>query len=201
MTAFRLTSSDYPDIITSDTGSKSLYLQVETTSGGRANGFHLWAGAPYPPSLPRNVNARNATLLGDPSQEDTGGVAIYGQGRLPMAIYPARTPITMTLAYIPPEAAGYTLRVQNFDLKDPWGLGLDLEFDFEGAPFTPVDGDISLNGAWAGTNLQIPGPDQFFGAFLLARYREVAFPNGNGATWRVEFDDLVTQLATVRIID
>jgi Flp pilus assembly protein TadG len=198
VTAFTVRLSDYPDIFTTDSGSRSFYLEVGTTSGGRANGFHLWAGPPN--TLPDDLDSRNAALLANPDREDTGGVFVYGQGYLPLNTYPAHTPITMTLAYIPPEAAGHTVSVYNFDLDCL--SGSQVEFYLEGTPsFSPQAASISCTGAWASTALQIPGPDRFFGAFLRARYTEGSTSwTGNESTWRLEYDDLVTQLATVRLV-
>jgi Flp pilus assembly protein TadG len=195
---FTVRLSDYPDIFTTDSGSRSFYLEVGTPSGGRANGFHLYAGLPH--TLPDDLDSRNAALRADPDREDTGGVFIYGQGYLPLNTYPSHTPITMTLAYIPPEAAGHTVSVYNFDLDCL--SGSQVEFYLEGTPsFSPQAASISCDGVWQATNLQLPGPDRFFGGFLRARFREGGTSwTGNESTWRLEYDDLVTQLATVRLV-
>jgi hypothetical protein len=202
VTAFTVRLSDYPDIFTTDSGSRSFYLEVSTTSGERANGFHLWAGLPH--TLPDDLDSRNAALLANPDREDTGGVFVYGQGYLPLNTYPSHTPITMTLAYIPPEAAGHIVTVYNFDLDCPSSPASQVEFYLDGTPaFSPQAASISCDGsggAWASTALQLPGPDKFFGAYLRARYSDGTALSGNASTWRLEYDDLVTQLATVRLV-
>jgi hypothetical protein len=196
-------SSLDPPIATTDKGSKSLYLQVRTTSSSRANGFHMWAGPPH--GLHPDVSARNAVLESDPEEGDTEGVAIYGQGKLPVNVAPARTPITMTLAYVPPAAAGHALRVFNFDMdnQDASPSG-QVTFYLEGAPdFSPQAGQLSQDGGsgtWAATALQLPSANQFFGAYLKVAYTDNTPYSANASTWRLEYDDLVTQLASVRLI-
>ncbi len=99
------------------------------------------------------------------------------------------------------ERAGHAVRVSNFDLDCP---GSTLTFSMDGAPTfsqPPGGGQISCNAVWDDTVLQIPPENEFFGAFLMAHYDEGTGHRSNVATWRLEYDDLVTPLATVRIVE
>jgi len=129
--SFSFDLRDYPDIGTDEDGNKSFYLDVEGIDGPGGNGYDLWAGPPPTVTLPSNVNERNVYLINEINEDrnphSSGGVVIWGMGFLPLNVN-TNTTYTITLSYIPPEAAGTEIKISNFDLdrdtrSAPTGIG------------------------------------------------------------------------------
>lgn len=106
--------TEAPNIYVSPDGKRSLFLDVRGVRGSSENGFDLWAGPRYQ-TVPSEVNARNVDIImhaGD--YHSSAGATIFGMGHLPMNSNTGDT-VTITLAYVPPEWAGRTMRVSSFD--------------------------------------------------------------------------------------
>jgi Flp pilus assembly protein TadG len=180
---FRL--SDYPDVVTAEDGSRSFFLEVEPTAGSSENGFDLWAGPVSTYPVPKDVNQRNVYLLREGlDRHDSGGIVITGLGYLPLNVN-TNTTFTLTLGYIPPDAAGVYVRVYNFDNDYP-SLGQNLDFYLEGVPDFHVDGVLSGGNVWALNRFQIP--ETFVGGYLRARYDTTQYDT---SSWRLEYEGVV----------
>ncbi len=182
---FRFRLSNYPDVAVAEDGSRSFFIEVEATAGASENGFDLWAG-PSASLLPiKDVNERNVYLLREGlDHHDSGGVVITGIGYLPLNVNTSTT-FTMTLGYIPPEAAGVYMRVYNFDNDYP-SLGQSLNFYLEGVPSFHVVGVLSGGNEWRMNRFQIP--ENFFGGYLRARYDTTQYDT---SSWRLEYEGIV----------
>jgi hypothetical protein len=198
---------DVPDIAVNDDGSMSLYLEVDGITGYSQNGFDLWAGPPPPTyTVPANINARNIFLLQNPWAHDSGGVVTYGTGYLPFNSN-VSGPITVTFAFVPPEAADVGINVFHFD-NDAGFLGQSVDYYLQGVEEWHSQGTLSLNGTWSTTtnyDYQEPGsrdhdslpvPEEFYGGYLKARYNAVFL---NTSSWRLEYEGIVGDMF-VRLI-
>jgi len=186
-----------PDIVVSEDGSFSLYLEVDGVSGWSMNGFDLWAGAPYTDSIPTNVNDRNLYLRRNPWSHDPGGLVTFGSGYLPLHTnVPAPELITQTFAFIPPEAVGVGMNLFHFDNGD----GRPVDYYLEGVEAWHYQGTLSLDGTWstsANYEYQPPGsrdhdsvaiPDEFYGGYLKAKYQSKFRDN---SCWHLEYEGVV----------
>ena len=198
---------DVPDITVNEDGSRSLYLEVDGLTGYSENGFDLWAGPPPPTyTVPANVNARNIFLLQNPWAHDSGGLVTYGSGYLPLNTN-ASGPITVTFAFVPPEAVGVGINLYHFD-NDAGSLGQTIDYYLEGVQEWHYAGTLSLNGTWSTTEnyvYQPPGsrdhdscpvPDEFYGGYLKAKYNTGFLDT---SSWRLEYEGVVGDMF-VRLI-
>lgn len=192
--------NDYPEVMTDEDGNKSFFIDIEGLAGTYGNGFDLWAGPPpTDPDLPDDVNERNVYLLDKILNEganphDSGGVVIWAIGYLPLNVN-ATTAFTITLGYIPPEAAGVSIRISSWDMdKKEKGapcyceatghncLGLDLDYYLEDMPDFHVGGDVSCSTKWGNDIFQIP--PEFYGGYLYAVYHTTA---QDTTDWKIEY--------------
>jgi hypothetical protein len=194
------TSPNYccPNIAVAEDGSRNLFLEVEPTAGSSENGFDLWAGPLR--LIDKDVNYRNVRLLEDPDLQSSGGVVITSIGYLPLNVN-VDTMFTVTLAYIPPEAAGVYINVANFDNDCPCGNDCEaeeeaprcsgwgckgLDFYLEGVPNFHEYGIISRGNQWGENSFQIP--EIFFGGYLKAVYYTSKYDT---SSWRAEYEGVV----------
>ncbi|MGB3905216.1 MAG: Tad domain-containing protein [Anaerolineae bacterium] len=199
---------DVPNIVVNEDDSRSLYLEVDGVTGYSENGFDLWAGPPPPitETIPTNVNDRNLYLLWNPNSHDAGGIVTFGSGYMPLNTN-ASGLITMTFAFIPPEASGVGINLYHFD-NDSGSLGQQIDYYLEGVSDWHNVGTLSLNGTWS-TSLdavyQAPGsrdhdgvavPDEFYGGYLLGRYQTGYLDT---SSWRIEYEGVVGDMF-VRLI-
>ncbi len=201
---FRFDLNDYPEVMTDEDGNMSFYIDIEGLEGTYGNGFDLWAGPPpTDPDLPDDVNARNVYLLRkmlyeETNPHDSGGAVIWAIGYLPLNVN-TTTSFTITLGYIPPEAAGTSVRISSWDMdRNETGapcyctqsghscLGLDLDYYLEGVPDFHVVGDVSCSTQWANDVFQIP--DEFYGGYLYAIYHT---STQDTTDWKLEYLDVV----------
>jgi Flp pilus assembly protein TadG len=197
----RFQLSDYPDVAVAENDSRSFFLEVEPTAGSSENGFDLWAGPVSAYPVPKEVNARNVYLLRyGLDRHDSGGIVITSIGYLPLNVN-VDTTFTVTLAYIPPEAAGVYINVDNFDNDCPcggrceqalpaprcggWGCR-GLDFYLEGVPSFHEYGIISTGNQWGENRFQIP--ENFFGGYLKAVYLTSQYDT---SSWRAEYEGVV----------
>ena len=198
---FRFRLSDYPDVAVAEDGSRSFFVEVEPTAGYSENGFDLWAGPASPYPVPKDVNQRNVYLLRNGlDRHDSGGVVVTSIGYLPLNVN-VDTTFTVTLAYIPPEAAGVYINVANFDNDCPcgsncaaslpaprcsgWGCK-GLDFYLEGVPGFHEFAIISRGNQWGENRFQIP--ENFFGGYLRAVYYTSQYDT---SSWRAEYEGIV----------
>jgi hypothetical protein len=209
--ANKLECCDTTGIVVNDDGSRSLLLEVDGVTGYSENGFDLWAGPPLAPAyadMPDNVNERNLYVLLDPASHDTGGVVVYGSGYLPLRVNTTEA-ITMTLAFVPPEAASVNLNLFHFD-NDSGSAGAPQQIDYylEGVSAWHQIGALSLDGTW-GTSLDyvyqppavrdhdsLPIPDEYYGGYLKAILKT---PLLDSSSWRLEYEGVVGDIF-VRLI-
>ena len=130
-------ADDAPDIyVDPDSGTRHLYIQVQTQGGDDENGFQIWAGPPREGynemevdehgryrAFPSNGNSRNIYVIGSGRLRDSAGVVVTGLGYLPMRSNIDSTdtnhgfdPLDHWLAYLPREFGDQTAQVQLFDL-------------------------------------------------------------------------------------
>lgn len=200
-------SCDVPNIVENRDGSHSLLLEVDGVSGYSKNAFDLWAGPPPSESIPSNVNERNLYLLENRSAHDPEGVIIYARGYLPLGIN-GSSPITMTYAFIPLEAADAWINIFHFDNDATQPV---IDYYLEGVGGWHEQGSLSLDGTWSKTqnyvyqppgsrdhdHLELPSAADFFSGYLHGRY----IPAYNDAsTWRVEYEGMVGDVF-VRLIE
>lgn len=201
---FRFDLNDYPDVRTDEDGNMSFYIDVEGLAGTYGNGFDFWVGPPpTDPDLPDNVNERNVYLLRKMIYEgtdphDSGGVVLTAVGYLPLNVN-TDTSFTITLGYIPPQAAGTRVSISSWDMdRKTTGspcycgqtghscLGIALDYYLEGVPDFHEVGTVSCSTQWANDVLQIP--DEFYGGYLYAVYHTSAQDTTN---WKFEYLDVV----------
>ncbi len=138
----------------------------------------------------------------------SGGVVVWAMGFLPLNVN-TDTTYTITLGYIPPENAGTTISVSNFDLDrdtrpPPDGIGnpgdcdsCDLHGDqcfgkylhylLEGVPSFDVEGFVSCGSMFNEEDvLQIP--DEFYGGYLYAVFET---SQNDTTDWMVEYLDVM----------
>ncbi|MDY7040783.1 MAG: hypothetical protein SVX38_07960, partial [Chloroflexota bacterium] len=199
--SLRFQLADYSDIAVAEDGSRFFFLEVEPTAGSSENGFDLWAGPVSEYPVPKEVNARNVYLLREGlDRHSSGGIVITSIGYLPLNVN-VDTTFTVTLAYIPPDAAGVFLNVANFDNDCPcgsacaqalaaprcsgWGCR-GLDFYLEGVPSFHEYGIISTGNQWGENRFQIP--QTFFGGYLKAVYYTSQYDT---SSWRAEYEGVV----------
>jgi hypothetical protein len=202
----------YSEVWTDDNGNRSFYLDVEGIDGPGGNGYDLWAGPPPTVTLPSNVNERNVYLINELNEgrnrHSSGGAGIWAIGFLPLNVN-TNTTYTITLGYLPPEAAGTSIRISNFDLDrdtvllgpgptgcdcnatPPGGVrhhcfGRKLRYLLEGVPSFGQDGDVSCSSNFGRDVLQIP-PD-FYGGYLYAVFQT---SQNDTTDWMLEYLDVV----------
>jgi Flp pilus assembly protein TadG len=166
-------NSEAPNIFVNPAdGTRNLFLDVRGTSGSSENGFDIWAGPRYI-NVPSEVNERNVDIVmhaGD--YHSAAGATLFGMGHLPMNSN-IREVVTLTLAYVPPEWAGRTLAVSNFD--NDAGAAPPVTFLFDTMPYDDWhhDGDLSGPSVWATNVFTVPSaPDHtFYGGFLQVVYQ------------------------------
>jgi Flp pilus assembly protein TadG len=199
--SFEIDVDALPDIRLAEDGSRSLYLEVQSTDGWSENGFDLWAGPLTSENLamPADVNQRNVYIdrlraQGVAVPHDSGGVVCFGSGHLPLNVN-LSTEYVVTLAYIPPEASGIWVRVYHWDTDVG---GQSIHYSFEGVP-GETEGTLSGGNSWTpppeGYD-RVQVPEHYVGGFLYARYR---VGRQDTATWRLEYEDIVGD-AFVRLI-
>ena len=200
--SFEVNTNNLTDIVLEDDGSRSLFLEVQGVSGWSENGFDLWAGPATDENInmPAGVNERNLYIeqqraQGVQTPHDSSGMVVYGSGVLPLNVNQS-TMYTVTLAYIPPEAAGIHVRVYHWDTDVG---GQSITYKFEGYP-TEYPGVLSGGNSWKPPEtgydrLQVPG--DFVGGFLYAQYR---VGRQHTSTWRLEYEEPVDD-TFVRLTD
>jgi hypothetical protein len=213
--SFRFDLRDYPEIAADEMGNRSFYLDVEGIDGPGGNGYDLWAGPPPTVTLPSNVNERNVYLLNEINEDrnphSSGGVVVWGMGFLPLNVN-TDTTYTITLGYVPPEAAGTRVRVSNFDLDRDTNLigpgstgcncnlsghhcfGRHLHYLLEGVPSFYVDGDVSCSSNFGEDVLDIP--PEFYGGYLYAVFETA---QNDTTDWMLEYLDVMAN-TYVRLI-
>lgn len=203
--SFRFNINDYPEIMTDEDGNRSFFIDIEGLAGTYGNGFDLWAGPPPTVTIPTNVNERNVFLMqhlvySDTNPHDSGGAVVWAIGYLPLNVN-TTTAFTITLGYIPPEAAGTRVRISSWDMdRSLTGspcfcnapghncLGLSLDYYLEGVPTTIFheEGTVSCSTKWANDTFQIP--DEFYGGYLYAVYHTTT---QDTTDWKLEYLDVV----------
>ena len=104
-------------------GARYLYLDVTSQWGSSENGFEIYAGPPpaagsEESTIPSNGNLRNVWIANQRADggyyRDSGGVAVYAMGNLPMN---ASTTLDadIPLLYIPASYAGRNVTISLFD--------------------------------------------------------------------------------------
>jgi Flp pilus assembly protein TadG len=192
-------SCDIQHITPNEDGSLSLYLEVDGVSGYSQNGFDIWAGPPPTTyTVPADVNDRNIFLFQNPWAHDSGGVVTFASGYFPLTTN-VTGPITVTFAYVPPEAIGLGVNLYHFD-NDAAALGEPIDYYLEGVEDWHIQGTLSLNGTWSTTEnyvYQPPGnrdhdnapvPDEFYGGYLSAQYSARFLDT---SSWRLEYEGIV----------
>jgi hypothetical protein len=109
------------------------------------------------------------------------------------------TAFTVTLGYIPPQAASTSVRISSWDMdRVEYGapcycsqsghncLGLDLDYYLEGVPSFHEEGTLSCSTMWANDVFQIP--DEFYGGYLYAVYHTT---EQDTTDWKLEYLDVV----------
>jgi len=165
-------NSEVPSIYVSPAdGTRNLFLQIRGVSGSSENGFDIWAGPRYI-NVPSEVNARNVDIVlhaGD--YHSAAGATLFGMGHLPMNSNYGET-VTLTLAYVPAEWAGRTIRVSAFD-NDAGAQ--QVTFLFDTMPYVDWHhvGQLSGNNTWYHNEFAVPSaPDHtFYGGYLQAIYQ------------------------------
>lgn len=199
---------DVPNIVVNEDGARSLYLEVDGVSGYSENGFDFWAGPPPPvtETVPADINDRNLYLLANPSSHTAGTIVTYGSGYMPLNTN-ATGLITMTFAFVPPEAAGVGVNLYHFD-NDSGLLGQQIDYYLEGVSAWHYEGTLSLNGTWSTSQnyvYQPPGnrdhdgvgiPDEFYGGYLVGQYQSGFLDT---SSWRIEYEGVVGDMF-VRLI-
>jgi len=166
-------TGETPDIYVNPvSGKRSLFLDVRGVQGASENGFDLWVGPRYQ-TVPGEVNARNVDIVlhaGD--YHSSAGATSFGMGHLPMNSNYLEV-VTLTLAYVPPEWAGRTIRVSNFD--NDAGAQPPVTFIFDTMPYDDWhwDGDLGGGDSWASNTFTVPSPPDytFYGGFLQVVYK------------------------------
>ena len=131
---FEIDLNVYNNILTDETtGSRYIYLDVQTIWGASENGFEVWAGPPnYTGNVSANVNVRNVQIVNEPGIHNSKGATVFGMGRLPMnSNYNNR--VSIPLIYVGPEFAGETIYVSMFDPDA--GAKPPIDFYFDSIPF------------------------------------------------------------------
>lgn len=133
-------NTDVPNIVVDQsTGSRYIYLYVQSMSGYSENGFEIWAGPPtYVNSVPSEVNARNLHVLNNPGSHSSNGVTVFGLGNLPMNSN-FNNPVDIPLLYVGPDMIGQNIQVRMFDSDS--GAQPPVIFYFDSIAFTPDDSD------------------------------------------------------------
>jgi hypothetical protein len=152
-------------------GSRALFLDIEAISGASENGFDLWAGPRYI-NLPDNINDLNIYLIEHEGARDEAGVVVYGIGHLPMnSNHDATSPVTVTLAFVPPEWEGRTMYVDQFD-NDSGTTGITFFFDSIPMSDWSYGGTLAPGGQWGTNEFTIPSVPTytFYGGYLQAAY-------------------------------
>ena len=221
--SFSLDLNDYPDVTSDEDGNRSFYLDVEGIDGPGGNGYDFWAGPPPTVTLDTNVNERNVYLINAINEghnpHSSGGVVVWAMGFLPLNVN-TNTTYTITLGYLPPEAAGTEISISNFDLDrdtrpppdgidNPTGcpscepyqcFGKFLEYILEGHPWPGlevgegIEGFVSCGSMFDEDVLQIP--DEFYGGYLYAVFETA---QNDTTDWMVQYLD-VTDDSYVRLI-
>lgn len=208
--SFEVNLADLDGIVVNEDGSRSLYLEVQSTSGWSENGFDLWAGpATYTNTyiIPADVNERNIWIeqqraLGVAQPHNSQGITVYGMGILPLNVNQDTT-YTVTLAYIPPEARGIDLCVYHWDTDVG---GRSVYYWFEGYPRSTVMGTLSAGNSWTATpdNYdfdagcdRVSVPDDFVGGYLYAQYTMGA---QDTSTWLLQYQKPIPSVSFVRLI-
>ena len=133
------------------------------------------------PSGTRSFTARGHTVLVEQgagvyagfedAQYAAAGATLFGIGHLPMNSNYAE-PVTLTLAYVPAEWAGRTIRVSAFD-NDAGAQ--QVTFMFDTMPYDDWHhvGQLSGNDTWYHNVFTVPSApdDTFYGGFLQAVYQ------------------------------
>lgn len=211
--SFEVDMDSLTDIIRAEDNSRSLYLEVQATSGYSENGFDLWAGPATSDNVNywggerANVNVRNVWI--DKQRYDgvlyphnADGIVVFGRGVLPLNVNHS-TMYTVTLAYIPPVAAGIDICVYHWDTD----VGGDsIFYSFEDYP-GETEGELSEGNSWGppwndGNDLAlgcdlVSVPDDFVGGFLYARYK---MGGQDTSVWRLEYQSPVGD-SFVRLIN
>jgi len=94
-----------------------LYLDVRGVAGASENGFEFWAGPDLTVyDIPTEMNDRNVYVLTHDwyTSHSSEGVVVLGIGHLPLNSNTADL-VDIPLAYIGPELAGQTVRINLFD--------------------------------------------------------------------------------------
>lgn len=193
---------DVPDIVEGTDGTRSLRLEVDGVSGYSKNGFDIWAGPPPTSTIPTNVNERNVHLLLEENRgaHDSGGVVTYGSGYLPFTVNHSE-PVTLTLAYVPPEAHGVKLNLYHFD-NDSGSAAAPQAIDYYlfGVGEWHEVGTLSREGTFSTSDDYVyqppsnrdhdslPIPDEFYGAYLQALYQTEFL---DSSSWRMEYEGVV----------
>jgi len=166
-------TSETPGIyVNPSDGSRTLFLDVRGVEGASENGFDLWAGPRYQ-TVPSEVNARNVDVVlhaGD--YHSSAGATFFGIGHLPMNSNHSEW-VTITLAYVPPEWAGRTIRVSAFD-NDAGAQQVRFIFDTMSQQDWYHPGQLSGNNVWYDNGFAVPSQetgDNFYGGYLQAVYQ------------------------------
>jgi len=206
--SFNLNDSAYDDVWTDEAGNRSFFLDVEGIDGSGGNGYDLWVGPPPTVTLPTNVNDRNVFLLDAINEgsnpHSSGGAGVWAIGFLPLNVN-TNTTYTITLGYVPPEAAGTSIRVSNFDLDRDTNLlgpgstncdcntgaehqcfGKELYYLLEGVPSFLENGDVSCSSRFGEDVFQIP--HEFYGGYLFAVFQT---SQNDTTDWMLEYLDVM----------
>jgi uncharacterized repeat protein (TIGR01451 family) len=169
-------NSEVPSIYVNPAdGTRNLFLDIRGVSGSSENGFDLWAGPRYQ-TVPSEVNERNVdVILHGGDYHSSAGATFFGIGHLTVNSNHSEV-VTTTLAYIPPEWAGRTLYVSNFD-NDAGATGITFIFDTMPYADWHHDGMLSGNDVWYTDVFTVPsGPAHtFYGGFLQAVYQALIY--------------------------
>jgi hypothetical protein len=167
-------TTETPDIYVNPvSGKRSLFLDVRGVEGASENGFDLWAGPRYE-TVPSEVNERNVDIVlhaGD--YHSSAGATFFGLGHLPMNSNYQEV-VTLTLAYVPPEWAGRTVWVSNFDNDS--GAQPPVTFIFDTMPYDDwhYPGTLSGSSVWATNEFTVPSEatgHTFYGGYLQVVYK------------------------------
>lgn len=164
-------NNEVPNIYVAPDGKRSLFLDVRGVRGASENGFDLWVGPRYK-TVPSEINARNVDIVsyaGD--YHSSAGATFFGIGHLPMNSNHSEV-VTLTLAYVPPEWAGRTIRVSAFD-NDAGAQSVIFGFDTIPYGDWMHVGQLSGNNVWYHNEFDVPSQETghtFYGGYLQAVY-------------------------------
>jgi hypothetical protein len=109
----------------SETGLRTLEMDVSVLAGSAKNGWDLWAGPPMGyfvgqgyPALSSDANERNLQLANNPAAYNVRGISVYALGRMPLSNFVNGTEVWLPLAPVEPVLGGSSMYVTVFDFAD-----------------------------------------------------------------------------------